>query len=124
MGRLNNTDFLAKVNEALTSNEGKSSVYFTQKRLSQSLEPATSDNITDLSSNVVDHPNAFISNHQTYPVLIRFTLGDKKSKASTVVEPENLDKFWNDYAHVLKTGFVGLKRKEKKKAKKAKVTKP
>lgn len=124
MGRLNNTEFLSKVNDELTSNEGKSSVYFTQKRLSLSLEPATSDNINDLSSNVVDHPKRFPSNSQTYPVLIRFTLGDTKSKISTVVEPENLDKFWNQYAHIIKNGFVGLKKKEKKKAKKSKVAKP
>lgn len=124
MGRLNNSDFLSKVNDELSANEGKSSVYFTQKRLSLTLEPATSDNINDLSSNVVNHPSTFVSNTQTYPVLIRFTRGDKKSKISTVVEPANLDKFWNEYAQILKNGFVGLKKKEKKKSKKLKVSKP
>lgn len=124
MGRFNNSDFLQKVNEELSSNEGKSSVYLTQKRLSLTLEPATADNINDLSSNVVHHPNDFPSNTQSYPVLIRFTSGDKKSKVSTVVEPANLDKFWTEYALILKNGFVGLKKKEKKKAKKSKVSKP
>lgn len=123
MGRLNNTEFLAKVTDVLTSNEGKSSVYFTQKRLSLTLEPATPNNINDLSSNVVDHPKEFPTNTTSYPVLIRFTLGDKKSKVSTVIEPEDLDKFWSEYAQILKTGFVGLKKKEKKKAKKSKVSK-
>lgn len=123
MGRLNNSDFLQKVNDELSSNAGKSSVYLTQKRLSLTLEPATADNINDLSSNVVQHPNDFPTNTQTYPVLIRFTSGDKKSKLSTVVEPADLDKFWTEYAQILKNGFVGLKKKEKK-TKKSKVSKP
>lgn len=123
MGRLNNKEFLARITNELTSNEGKSSVYFTQKRLSLTLEPATPNNINDLSSNVVEHPKEFPSNSETYPVLIRFTLGEKKLKISTVIEPENLDRFWSEYAQILKTGFVGLKKKEKKKAKKSKVLK-
>lgn len=123
MGRLNNSDFLQKVNDELSSNAGKSSVYLTQKRLSLTLEPPTAENINDLSSNVVQHPNDFPTNTQTYPVLIRFTSGDKKSKLSTVVEPADLDKFWTEYAQILKNGFVGLKKKEKK-TRKSKVSKP
>lgn len=124
MGRLNNTEFISKVESLLTSNEGKSSVYFTQKRLSTPLEKEAIDLVKDLSSNVVDHPPAYATNTQNYPVLIRFTTGKKESKISTVVEAANLDEFWLEYAQVLKTGFVGLKKKEKKKAKKSKVSKP
>ncbi|PVH14467.1 uncharacterized protein CXQ87_002608 [Candidozyma duobushaemuli] len=124
MGRLNNAEFISKVEAILASNEGKSSVYFTQKRLSTPLEKESIDSVKDLSSNVVEHPTAYPTNTQSYPVLIRATLGKKDSKISTVVEPANLDAFWSEYAQVLKTGFVGLKKKEKKKAKKSKVTKP
>lgn len=123
MGRLNNTEFISQVNTILTSNNGKSSLYLTQKRLTVPLETSPNAPITDLSSNVVEHSSAYATNDQKYPVLIRVTLGEKKSKISTVVEPENLDTFWTEYTQVLKTGFVGLKRKEKKKAKKSKVTK-
>lgn len=124
MGRLNNTEFISKVSELLASNEGQSSVYFTQKRLSVPLEKEPIENVKDLSTNVVEHPAAYTKNTQTYPVLIRATLGKKESKISTVVEATNLDTFWLEYAQVLKTGFIGLKRKEKKKAKKSKVSKP
>lgn len=121
MGRLNNSEFLTKVNEHLTANEGKSSVYFTQKRLELDLE-ASADQISDLASNVIEQPDNLPKNSQTYPVLIRLTLGEKTSKISTVVEPQNLDQFWNEYAQILKSGLVGLKR-DKKKTKRSKVTK-
>ncbi|KAF5210603.1 putative signal recognition particle subunit [Clavispora lusitaniae] len=123
MGRLNNTDFLSKISNVLEVNDGKSSVYLTQKRLVQSLEPSSPSTLDDLSSNVVEHPREFPSNHQRYPILIRFTNGDKKNKWSTVVEHENLDTFWTEYTQILKSGFVGLRKKEKKKAKKGKVSK-
>lgn len=124
MGRLNNAEFISKVERLLASNEGKSSVYFTQKRLATPLEKEAIDLVKDLSSNVVEHPPAYPTNTQSYPVLIRATLGKKESKISTVVEPANLDAFWLEYAQALKTGFVGLKKKEKKKTKKSKVSKP
>lgn len=124
MGRLNNAEFISKVESLLASNEGKSSVYFTQKRLATPLEKETIDLVKDLSSNVVEHTPAYPTNTQNYPVLIRATLGKKESKISTVVEPANLDTFWLEYAQALKAGFVGLKKKEKKKTKKSKVSKP
>lgn len=122
MGRLNNTEFIARVGDLLTLNDGKSSVYFTQKRLSVPLDKAPLDQVNDLSSNTVEHPSNFKTNTDTYPVLLRVTQGPKESKISTVVEPENLDLFWLEYTQVLKTGMVGLKKREKK-AKKSKVTK-
>lgn len=124
MGRLTNTEFLTQVNTVLSANEGKSSVYLTQKRLSPSLETPPTESLSDLSSNVVELPQKYTVNTQTYPILVRFTTGDSKSKVSTVVEAENLDRFWTEYTKVLKNGFVGLKRKEKKKQKKSKVSKP
>lgn len=122
MGRLSNKEFLAKIGSELESNNGKSSVYLTQKRLVQSLEPTLPSALEDLSSNVVEHSKEYPTNTQTYPVLLRFTTGKKESKVSTVVEPENLESFWTEYVQVLKSGFVGLRKKEKK-AKKGKVTK-
>lgn len=123
MGRLSNKDFLAKIGGELELNDGKSSVYLTQKRLVQSLEPSSPTALDDLSSNVVEHSKEYPTNNQTYPVLLRFTTGEKKSKLSTVVEPENLETFWTEYVQVLKSGFVGLRKKEKKKSKKEKISK-
>ncbi|EGV65234.1 hypothetical protein PSN45_002627 [Yamadazyma tenuis] len=131
MGRLNNGEFLTQVGDILTQNDGKSSIYLTQKRLSPALdldEPDVNEgveSINDLSSNVVEHK--FKSNTQEYPILIRIALGSngskQKVKLSTVVEINNLDQFWSDYSSVIKAGFVGLKKKEKKKSKKNKISK-
>lgn len=129
MGRLNNSQFLTNLSEILASNNGESSVYVTQKRLASALPVDASDSkINDLSSNVNDD-NKFEQNTETYPILIRISMNSEKSKASTlskpktklstVVETNNLDKFWTDYAQVIKNGFVGLKKKDKKKNKKA-----
>lgn len=127
MGRLNNFEFLSKLSDILTSNNGESSVYLTQKRLTSTLpidEPKSS--ISDLSSNVIK-ADGFDENTTTYPILIRISMnGEKtkpgkskgKTKLSTVVETNSLDQFWTEYVQVIKNGFVGLKKKDKKKNKK------
>lgn len=128
MARLDNTEFLKQVADLLTANSGKSSVYLTQKRLSPTLPLDVSPGINDLPTNVIEnesHPQ----NTTTYPILIRIAMNGKRDKGeklklSTVVENSQLEHFWTDYVLVLKNGFVGLKKKEKKKAKKGKVTKP
>ncbi|ODV78152.1 signal recognition particle, SRP9/SRP14 subunit [Suhomyces tanzawaensis NRRL Y-17324] len=129
MTRLDNSEFLKQVAQILSTNDGKSSVYLTQKRLSASLPLEDTTGINDLSSNVIandSHPQ----NTEQYPVLIRIAMNGKdrkdkkdKTKLSTVVDNDRLDKFWTDYVQVIKNGFVGLKKKEKKKAKKGKVSK-
>lgn len=129
MGRLNNSQFLTQLSEVLASNNGESSVYVTQKRLTTTLpidEPTPK--INDLSSNVIK-TDAFEENTGTYPVLIRICMNPgnnkntsqskQKTKLSTVVETGNLDQFWGDYVQVIKNGFVGLKKKDKKKNKKS-----
>lgn len=63
------------------------------------------------------------------PVLIRATDGKsgenrkKRIKISTIVEPENLERFYARYAEVCKSGMQGLKKRDKSKRKKAKVKK-
>ncbi|KAK6455024.1 signal recognition particle, SRP9/SRP14 subunit [Scheffersomyces xylosifermentans] len=129
MGRLDNTEFLKQVSDILTTNNGKSSVYLTQKRLSPALaiDADTNNTINDLSSNV---KQTAIQNTTTYPILIRVSLNGKdrkdkkdKVKLSTVVETDRLDQFWTEYVHVIKTGFTGLKKKTKKSKKSGKVSK-
>ena len=129
--RLNNADFLKRLSNILEVNEGKSSVYLTQKRLLSALPiNDNQDNMSDLSSNVIEKvPSKIVPNTNTYPVLIRASMNSKhtsegtikkKLKISTIVETNNLDIFWDDYSQVIKNNFVGLKKKEKKKSKKAK----
>lgn len=131
--RLNNAEFLKRLSSTLEVNEGRSSVYLTQKRLLSALP--TSENqhdLSDLSSNVIDtFPFTTIFNTNTYPMLIRVSMNPRRSKEevtkeklklSTVVEANNLDAFWDDYSQVVKNNFVGLKKKEKRKSKKPKKT--
>lgn len=128
MTRLDNSQFLKQLNEAVVKNDGKSSVYLTQKRLS-SQEGASSVTIDDLPTNVI--PDDRVQNDTSYPILVRISMNstnnkDKKQeklKISTVVETDQLSQFWQQYIRVLKGGFVGLKKKEKKKTKKSKVAK-
>lgn len=118
----------------LTENEGKSSIYITQKRLSYTIdnEIETPQEFSDLPKGVKTaiHKVEASNQEKFYPILIRVTDGNKdkskKIKLSTVVEPKALDAFWVEYTNVLKNGFVGLKKKSKKKAKKSKskISKP
>ena len=63
------------------------------------------------------------------PVLIRATDGrsgedrTERIKISTIVEPENLERFYTRYAEVCKSGMQGLKKRDKSKRKKAKAKK-
>lgn len=133
MGRLNNSEFLKQLGEELTKNNGESSINLTQKRLSIPLDleedsaKPTNEKINDLPSNVIKHSDEFPKNTQKYPILIRLALKGEtkkqKTKLSTVVEVENVEQFWVDYSQVVKKGFVGLKKKEKKKSKKTKISK-
>lgn len=119
--------FFKEVTNLLTKSGGKSSIYLTQKRLSYNVDAEIEGTapLSDLSKGVDPVLHASTPDVKKYPILIRVTDGNKdksaKIKLSTVVEPENLDAFWNEYTNVLKTGFVGLKKKakSKKKAKKA-----
>src|SRR5699024_365353 len=111
MGRLNNSEFLTQLSDVLVSNNGESSVYLTQKRLTSKLpiDDPTSI-INDLSSNVIK-TEAFEKNTATYPVLIRIAMNSgkrksssqskQKTKLSTVVETSNLDQFWSEYVQVI-----------------------
>lgn len=131
MTRLANHEFLAEVGKLLAANDGKNSVYVTQKRLVLDVEAP--GHLADLPSNVVTlemEPLAPV-NVTTYPILVRVQMNgkerkDKLTKLLTVVETSQLEQFWGDYVQVLKNGMVGLRKREKKKKKnknKNKVTK-
>lgn len=130
MTRLGNSEFLKEITKVLSQNNGKNSIYLTQKRLSTALplDQESTGKPTDLPSNVIENPDDTVPvNTTTYPVLIRISLNSSdnrkekkdKIKYSTVVEANNLDVFWYNYIQVVKAGFIGLKKREKKKSKKS-----
>ncbi|VEU20664.1 DEKNAAC101562 [Brettanomyces naardenensis] len=120
MGRLQNDEFLKQISSLLEKNAGKSSIYITQKRLSHDIEAEIgTEPFDDIQKDVKPTVFKSITSTKQYPVLVRVTDGDKdkkkKVKLSTVVRPEDLDKFWLQYTNILKAGFPGLKKKSKKK---------
>ncbi|EER35571.1 predicted protein [Candida tropicalis MYA-3404] len=127
MGRLDNSQFLKELTKLVENNNGKSSIYLTQKRLTSDPQE------NDLPDNVIPPTDETKSNNEsTYPLLVRVSMNSSnnkkekqnKVKISTVVENNQLEQFWVDYVQVLKNGFIGLKKKDKKKSKKGKVSKP
>lgn len=119
-GCLNNEEFLAKVPQFF-SNENGLAVHLTAKRL-VTRDPvegnAEFDSVKhpqfDVSKNAQSVKVAESSN-EVYPVLIRMWYG--KHKCSTTVTAESLDKFWQDYSSVVKSSMKGLVKKKKKKTK-------
>lgn len=100
----------------------KKSVYITQKRLTPQPDGVLpkSNELEDLPIGITSDILDTKTDTETYPVLIRVKngrvkKGGKKLKTSTIVQPEDLEKFWSDYSNLLKSVFVGLKKKEKKK---------
>lgn len=121
--------FFKEVTNLLAKNGSKSSIYLTQKRLSYTVDAEIEGvaPFSDLSKEVKPVLHEYNPDSKQYPILIRVTDGNKdksaRIKLSTVVEPENLDTFWNEYTNVMKAGFVGLKKKSKSKKKTKKASK-
>ncbi|KAF9939677.1 hypothetical protein BGZ65_009770 [Modicella reniformis] len=53
-----------------------------------------------------------------YPTMVRLAMGTK-TKISTLVQPNDLDRFMVQYTNIIKTNMDALKKKERKKASKA-----
>lgn len=60
-------------------------------------------------------------NKGPYSIIFRATDGktdkSKKTKISTVVDPQSLEEFWGLYTERVKSGMSGLRKKDKKKQK-------
>lgn len=78
--------------------------------------------------NDLDSPKDEVSNikSETNSILFRATDGqsekNKKIKFSTIVNVDDIDSFWIKYTDVVKKGMTGLRKKEKKKKNKSKIT--
>ncbi|CCK68238.1 RNA-binding signal recognition particle subunit SRP14 KNAG_0A05750 [Huiozyma naganishii CBS 8797] len=118
------SEFLVKTAEFFKlANEKHIAVRLTAKRLIKVDEVDGNDefNATELpkfdisrESSLKTDPEAITQ--EQYSLLIRISFGShaKKTKCSTVVSAADLDKFWQEYSSVVKTGMVGLVKKKKK----------
>ncbi|EDO17819.1 hypothetical protein Kpol_1043p9 [Vanderwaltozyma polyspora DSM 70294] len=130
-GVLSTQEFLVKLGEFFKiANEKHISVRMNVKRLVSydPVEPATEhDSLNkphyDVSkkAQTVTIDNEEISD-KSYSILIRASYGSHKDKVkcSTVVSPDDLDKFWQEYSSVVRSNMNGLIKKKKKKASKGK----
>ncbi|CAD6569124.1 MAG: hypothetical protein ASARMPREDX12_002210 [Alectoria sarmentosa] len=126
-GHLSIDDFLTRLTSLFESRRvaAHGSVFLTQKRLSP----------PDLPSGATDIPlppsSPFPDLHPPHPlpVLIRATNGKSKEKKkdkikiSTVVQADELDRFFVKYAEVWKAGMSGLKKRDRSGRKKGKAKK-
>ncbi|SCW01870.1 LAFE_0E09098g1_1 [Lachancea fermentati] len=122
-------EFLAKVSEMFaTANRAHRTVHLSIKRLvdRDPVEGTSEFDATEKPLYDVSRKSQFTkvpedASTKQYPLLVRISClsGIAKQKHSTVVEADDLDKFWKDYSAAIKTGMVGLVKKKKKKAKKS-----
>lgn len=120
---LENEEFLTKVPQFFhVANEKHITVRLSTKRL------VIRDSVEgNLEFDAVNRPHYDVSqksqnvkvddnSKETYQLLVRMAYGSKaqKTKCSTVVNSDNLDKFWQDYSNAVKNGMTGLIKKKKK----------
>lgn len=125
-GCLKPEEFLTKTTEFFKiANEKHLTVHLTVKRLLRhdpvegNLEYDTTSQPHFDVSRKAQNTRIEANSQEEYPLLIRISYGShsKKTKCSTTVKAELLDKFWQDYSSVVKSCMNGLIKKKKKKSK-------
>lgn len=118
------SEFLTKASALFKSaNEKKVKVHLTVKRyvkedpVEDTLEKDSTKNPRYDISKLARTLDSKGSSDKTYPLVLRIWCGSnaKKTKFSTIVETEELDRFWQEYSSVVKGGMSGLIKKKKKK---------
>ncbi|KAL8797513.1 MAG: hypothetical protein Q9195_000329 [Heterodermia aff. obscurata] len=103
-------------------NSTHGSIYLTQKRLTPiSSQGLTSSPSPPTTAPSVDAPFTDLDPSESLPLIIRATNGKSKShrqigekiKLSTVVQPDELEKFFARYAEVMKSGMSNLKKRDR-----------
>ncbi|CAO3570928.1 unnamed protein product [Mortierella alpina] len=108
---LDNDKFLTKMAKAFEESRTSNSVYLTMKRHDYStkkIRAAEQEKDMDLDEQ-----------SKEYPTLIRLQAGTK-TKYTTLVQPHDLERFMVQYTNIIKISMDALKKKERKKAAKAK----
>ncbi|KAG7009062.1 structural maintenance of chromosomes protein 4 [Physcia stellaris] len=103
-------------------NSTHGSIYLTQKRLTSPSSSQPASNPTPpATSPPVDAPFPDLNPSQPLPLIIRASNGKSKShreqgekiKISTIVQPDEVEKFFVRYAEVMKSGTSGLKKRDR-----------
>lgn len=125
-GCLSPEEFLPKITEYFQiANEKEITVRLSTKRLIKH-DPVEGNPELDAGGNPhfdvsrkSQNINVENRSEEEYPLLIRisFLSDSKKTKCSTIVKADQLDKFWQEFSTLIKGSMKGLLKKKKKKAK-------
>ncbi|KAF9548640.1 RNA-binding signal recognition particle subunit srp14 [Mortierella hygrophila] len=107
--------------KAFEDSKTSKTVYLTMKRHSYTTKKikAAEESSEKASGDAVMSTD---DKDKEYPTLVRLTSGTK-TKLSTLVQPQDLDRFMVQYTNIIKINMDNLKKKERKKAAKAKAKK-
>ncbi|PGG95644.1 hypothetical protein AJ79_09935 [Helicocarpus griseus UAMH5409] len=113
---LSNEEFFNALKALLQkqSTRARGSIFLTQKRLPAPSTSSDTPASTDTTTTAPTVPS---------PVLIRATNGQHKAakvKASTIVQPGDIEGFFLRYAEICKGGMVGMKKRDRSGKKKGK----
>ncbi|KAG0256186.1 RNA-binding signal recognition particle subunit srp14 [Mortierella polycephala] len=118
---LDNDKFLTLMSKAFEDSKASNSVYLTMKRNSYTTRKIRAqEEAAERSSG--DTVMKADEQDKEYPTLVRLTCGTK-TKLSTQVQPQDLDRFMVQYTNIIKINMDALKKKDRKKAAKAKKAK-
>lgn len=96
-------EFLAFLNTLFEKSKESGTVYLTMKRYSHPVVKAAKKN------------NETLDDDLEYPCIVRVACG--KKKASTLVQPADLEEFNADYSNIARLHMDSLKKKDRKKKK-------
>ncbi|KAG0245505.1 hypothetical protein BGW41_000132 [Actinomortierella wolfii] len=117
---VDNDKFLTRLQKTFEETKTKNTVYLTMKRYTHQTKKEKAEAILkDGDNDTTMTDSAAI---KEYPTMIRLQAGSK-TKLSTLVQPNDLERFMVQYTAIIKTSMDALKKKERKKAPKAKAKK-
>ncbi|KAG0088927.1 RNA-binding signal recognition particle subunit srp14 [Podila epicladia] len=116
---VDNDKFLTGLAKTFEGSKDSKSVYLTMKRYTYSTKKTRADAAAAESASGDSVMTTANDADKEYPTLVRLECGNLK-KISTLVQPQDLDRFMVQYTNIIKINMDSLKKKERKKAPKVK----
>ncbi|KAF9161912.1 hypothetical protein DFQ27_008002 [Actinomortierella ambigua] len=114
---VDNDKFLTRLHKTFEETKTKNSVYLTMKRHTyQTKKDKIAAAAKDTDNDTPMNDSAAI---KEYATMVRLKAGSKTT-FSTLVQPNDLERFMLQYTAIVKTSMDALKKKERKKAPKTK----